>query len=161
MKYLPKLHLLLFVLAWIFAATWGTAGVLAVGAVLAAVQLLVWRLDLAQFGDHRRTWTLLPKGVGRGPVPSYDEVRHAIAMGGHSRREYDFNLRRRLERIASSRLADTAGVDLHTQPDAAREVLGPETWSLVDPAVPISSDRTGGGVSPAALTRAVDRLEAL
>jgi hypothetical protein len=94
-------------------------------------------------------------------VPSYDAVRHAIAMGAHSRREFDFNMRRRLERVASTRLDVEHGVDLQRDPETARRVLGDDVFELLDPGRPISADRTGGGVRPDRLTRVVDRLERL
>jgi hypothetical protein len=42
-------------------------------------------------------------------------------------------LRPALARIAASRLATRRGVDLATQPDAARALLGEDLWDLLRP----------------------------
>jgi hypothetical protein len=160
-KQMPKLHVFLLVLAWLLAMTWGQVGVLVVTAALACIELLLWRLDMAYPRWLRWSWRLPIRAERSGPVPSYDAIRHAIAMGAHSRREFDFNMRRRLERVASTRLDVEHGIDLHRDPETARRVLGDDVWELLDPARPISADRTGGGVAPDRLTRVVDRLERL
>jgi len=161
MRHLPRLHLLLLVLAWVAAVTWGTAGVVVVGGLVLALEVLVWRAELSR--PYRVRLDRLRAGLRRGsrPAPSYDAVRHALRLGAHSRREFDFGMRRRLERIASTRLVDAYGVDLHRDPDRARILLGPEAWELLDPRRPVSGDRGGGGVSLATIKRLVDRLERL
>lgn len=161
MKHLSKLYVAVFVLAWLAGLLFGGLGFLAASAVVATLQLLLWRTDMVRLPSFRRVWELVPKPLRRGPAPWYDDVRHAVVMGAHSRREFDFTLRRRLERIASSRLDDVHGVDLHRDSARARELLGDEAWSLLDPSRPVSGERTRGGVDPAALERIVARLENL
>jgi hypothetical protein len=155
------MHLGLFVLAWVVGFTWGPAGVIGATSLLLLAELAMWRADLVQFDTTRRSRRIARHPERPGPVPSYDAVKHAIAMGAHSRREFDFNMRRRLERIAGVRLDAEHGVDLHRDPPAARALLGDEAWELVDPGRPVSADRTRGGVSPHTLVRIVDRLESL
>lgn len=161
MKSLPKAHLWLFVLAWVVGFTWGPAGIIGATTVVLLVELAMWRADLVRFDTTRRSWRIALHPERPAPVPSYDAVKHAIAMGAHSRREFDFNMRRRLERIAGVRLDAEHGVDLHRDPPAARALLGDEAWELVDPSRPVSGDRTRGGVPTHTLARIIDRLEGL
>ena len=159
MRQLPRLHLLLFVLTWALAVVWGTTGVLVMTGVLLAVELVVWRADLVRLPSARRVWAR--RTTRRHPVPSFEGVRHAVRLGAHSRREFDFGIRRRLERVASTRLADGHGVDPHRDPARARELLGEQAWELLDPGRPISTERSRAGVPEATLAQVVDRLERL
>lgn len=174
MRHLPNLHLLLFVLTWILAVTWGSAGILVMTGGLLVVQLVAWRADFVRLGSFRRSWSrrTTRSHPGRShpvrshpgpsyPMTSYEGLRHSIRLGAHSRREFDFGLRRRLERVASTRLADSHGIDPHRDPAAARELLGDPVWTLLDPQRPISTERSRGGVPEATLTKIVDTLEQL
>jgi hypothetical protein len=161
MKHMGRLHATLFVLAWSVAFVLGPAAVLPVAAVLVAVQLLVWRLDLLQLPRSRRPGRGPAPGTQPGDLPTYDALLHAIAMGAHSRREFDFGLRRRLQRVAASRLLDGHGVDLVRDPHRAQALLGPHVWALLDPARPVSRERAGGGVDRRTLLATVRRLEEL
>jgi hypothetical protein len=84
------------------------------------------------------------------------ERRVGLAVG--SAGEAHERLRPLLREIARGRLA-AAGVDLDRRPDAAREMLGPEAWSLVRDDVAAPADRHAHGVDPAALEAAVSALE--
>jgi len=164
MTHMPRFHVALFVLAWASVFLLGPVSVLPVTAVLVAVELLIWRLDLLQFPRSRRPGRMLlgsrtARTLER-EFPSYGDVRHAVALGVHSRREFDLGLRRRLQRVASSRLLDEHEVDLSRDPERAAELLGPEAWPLLDPRRTASSHGVPG-VDRAALTRVVDRLEDL
>ena len=163
MKHMSRLHVTLFVLAWMAAFLLGPIGVLPVMTGVLVVELLVWPLDLVQFPRSRR-----PGRVLRGRAaetlerefPSYDDVRHAVALGVHSGREFDLGLRRRLHRIATSRLLDEHEVDITRDRERAAELLGPEAWRLLDPQRPARGHEEHG-VDRAVLTRIVDRLEGL
>lgn len=157
MRRLSNLHLLVLVLAWVVAVLWGTGGLLAATAALLAAHVVLWRADLVQL----RTWRVrrLRRGAPTRPVPSYSAIGHDLQMGAHSGREFDFGMRRRLERMAGTRLIEGHGIDLHRDPAAAREVLGDQTWELLDPQRPMSGRRVGGGVPIATLTDIVERLE--
>ncbi|MPZ60282.1 MAG: hypothetical protein GEU93_03080 [Propionibacteriales bacterium] len=161
MKRLPMIHVLLFVAAWVVGYLSGPVGLVIATSVLVGLELVLWRVDLVELPRRRRTWFEVAERDRRGAAPAYDDIRHAVLMGRHSRREFDFALRRRLEHIASSRLAESEDVDLHRDPERARAILGADLWSLIDPRRPISRDRTGGGVSEAELAEFVDRLEKL
>jgi hypothetical protein len=66
-----------------------------------------------------------------------------------------------LVRLAAARLADLQRVDLRTQPEAARALLGADVWPWVDPLREVSRDSQPPGVGRETLTRVVDRLEGL
>lgn len=159
MTHMSRTHAVVFVLAWLVGFLFGPYAVVAIAAGLVTLELAVWRADLLQFPRSRR-----PR---RGPVapagdvPSYDAVRHAIALGAHSAREFDFGMRRRLQRIAAVRLLEQHGVDLAGDPDRAAALLGPEAWPLLDPRRQESRERGHGGVDRRRLAGVVDRLESL
>lgn len=67
---------------------------------------------------------------------------------------YERRLRPLLEDLAAHRLRRSHGVDLATQPEAARRLLGDETWALV-------TQPAGSRVVPAQLERAVAAIEHL
>ncbi len=159
MRRAPALHRGVFVLAWLLAMVGGTAGVLVVTGALTVVQLVLWRIDLAQFDQLRRPMRREPRPAGS--VPSYEKVRNAVSGATHSPREFDLVMRGPLQRIASTRLAHRHGVDLHRDPVAASRLLGPDLWELLDPRRSTSSEITGPGVSRQFLAHIVDRLERL
>jgi hypothetical protein len=53
------------------------------------------------------------------------------------------------------------GVELDAQPQAARELLAPETWEVVRPDRPRPDDAFARGLAPAHLDAVLDDLEAL
>lgn len=159
MRRLTTLHALAFVFVWMFTLVGGPARVPAVTGALVALQLVLWRLDLVQLG-HLRGLSLSRRRPARS-IPSYERVRAAIGGATHSPREFDLGIRRTLERIASTRLSAGHGVDMHRDPDAARRLLGPQTWTLLDPTRTTSVDVDGPSVSTERLTEIVDRLERL
>jgi hypothetical protein len=158
---MPGLHRLLLIATWIAGFWWGPAGFFVAGAALLAVEALLWRLDMVELPRMRLRWRELPDSVRLGDLPSYDAIRHAISTGAHSGREFDFGLRRHLQRVAAARLADKRGIDLHREAGAARDALGERLWWLVNPDRPVSREHVGGGVPPAQLADFVDRLERL
>jgi hypothetical protein len=163
MKHMSRAHAVLFVMAWLVAFLLGPVSVLPVMAGLLVVELLVWRLDLLQLPRSRRPGRVMRSRTAttlERQFPSYGDVCHAVALGVHSGREFDLGLRRRLQRIASSRLSDHYGIDLARDRERAAELLGTDAWRLLDPRRPISA-HAGLGVDRAVLTRIVDRLERL
>src|SRR5262245_30933492 len=139
MKHMSRLHVALFLLAWIAAFLLGPIGVLPVMIGVLVVELLVWRLDLVQFPRSRRPGRVLLGEAAETlerEFPSDTDVRHAVAVGVHSGREFDLGLRRRLQRIATSRLLDEHEVDMTRDRERAAELLGTEAWPLLDPQRP-------------------------
>ena len=78
-----------------------------------------------------------------------------------SPRHYDLVTRPLMTRLAAARLADRHRVDLWSNPEHARAVLGDDVWPWVDPAREPSRDSQPPGVGAETLTRIVDRLETL
>jgi hypothetical protein len=74
----------------------------------------------------------------------------------------DLHLRLRpiLREIAANGLR-RRGVDLDTDPQAAQELLAPETWELVRPDRPRPADAFARGLAPARLNAVLDDLEGL
>jgi hypothetical protein len=74
----------------------------------------------------------------------------------------DLHLRLRpiLREIAADGLR-RRGVELDAQPNAAQELLAPETWELVRPDRPRPDDAFARGLAPARLNAVLDDLEAL
>jgi hypothetical protein len=66
-----------------------------------------------------------------------------------------------LREAAAARLAAGHNVDLARRPDAARRLLGEETWQLLRPDRPEPRDREGSGISVRQLRALIDRLETL
>lgn len=159
MKHARKLHVLALVFGWLFALAWGTFAMVVVVGGLAALELVLWRLDLAQ--PTGRRLLQLPPRRRQSATPYVDAVRQEILLSTARQREFDFTLRRRLERIAASRLTEHHGVDIHRDPRRARELLGDEAWELLDPARPVIRSDASGRVPQPRLVRIVDRLESL
>ena len=82
---------------------------------------------------------------------------------------YESDLRPVLEHILAARLAENHGVNLYTEPDAARRAFcrtrGDETlWPWIDPAQTLDADerdRQRHGISRRTLARLITRLEQL
>ncbi|GAA1994759.1 hypothetical protein [Catenulispora subtropica] len=73
---------------------------------------------------------------------------------------YERGLRRELTRLAAARLAERHGVNLYRDPRTAAALIGPDLWSLVDPA--LLKERRGvpkDAVPLRAVIELIDRLE--
>jgi hypothetical protein len=66
-----------------------------------------------------------------------------------------------VRRIAGELLAARRGIDLDTEPEAARRLLGDEAWELVRPDREPPQNRYAPGIETAALATVVTSLEAL
>lgn len=146
-------------------AGWPGLAVVAIGA--ASISMVVLRglvpRSAAQFFRRARD-----KQVAR-PIFGYAQRRFVVASGISSRPAYEADLRPLLEHLLAARLAEKHGINLYTDPAAARRVFcrtrGDEAlWRWVDPAQTLSTaerDKMRRGVSPRTLTRLVNRLEQL
>jgi hypothetical protein len=74
--------------------------------------------------------------------------------------ELHLRLRPILREVAANGLR-RRGVDLDAEPQAAQELLAPETWELVRPDRPRPDDAFARGLTPARLNAVLDDLEAL
>ncbi|MGK4585830.1 hypothetical protein [Kitasatospora sp. HPMI-4] len=77
-------------------------------------------------------------------------IEHGLAGRGDGAQV----LRRRLQWLYAARLAELHAVSLYDRPEAAAALVGPEAWSLIDPALPVTSEAVPAPV----LRAAVDRL---
>jgi hypothetical protein len=96
-------------------------------------------------------------GEGTGDREHLDRV--VSAATSHAG-DVHLRLRPILREIAANGLR-RRGVDLDAEPQAAQELLAPETWELVRPDRPRPDDAFARGLAPARLNAVLDDLEAL
>jgi hypothetical protein len=104
-----------------------------------------------------------------GPIFGYAQRRFVVASGLSARPAYESELRPVLEHLLAARLAENHGINLYTDPAAARRAFcrtrGDDAlWRWVDPAQALAGterDRERRGIPPRTLTRLVNRLEQL
>ena len=96
-------------------------------------------------------------GEGTGDREHLDRV--VSAATSHAG-DVHLRLRPILREIAADGLR-RRGVELDAQPQAAQELLAPETWELVRPDRPRPDDAFARGLAPARLDAVLDDLEAL
>jgi hypothetical protein len=95
----------------------------------------------------------------RRPPTSLARLEQLTALGVASSFDLQYRLLPPLRSITGGLLSLRRRIELDGDPDAARRILGDETWDLVRPARPAPHDRVSRGISPAALTRVVESLE--
>ena len=95
----------------------------------------------------------------RRPPSSLARLEQLSALGVASSFDLQYRFLPPLRSIAGGLLASRRRVELDRDPEAARHILGEETWDLVDVARPAPQDRVSRGISPAELTRVVESLE--
>lgn len=105
---------------------------------------------------------LVPPAPRELSVPSEPErIRFEVGAATRRSMELHHQLRRRLRRLAADRLAAGHGVDLDGDPDAARRILGDETWGLLRPDRVAPEDRFGPGMPVEGVSRIVATVEDL
>jgi hypothetical protein len=102
---------------------------------------------------------LAPRG-GPAKVDSLERAENVVTIAVASAGDTHFRLRPMLREIAAAGLHGR-GVDLDGDPEAARTVLGEETWELVRPDRPRPENAFGPGIPADALERVLARLEEL
>jgi hypothetical protein len=95
----------------------------------------------------------------RHPPSTLGRIEHEAALGVVGSFDLHHRLVPRLRSIATGLLASRRRISLDSQPDAARDALGQETWELVRPDRPAPEDRLAAGISQQELDRVVDSLE--
>lgn len=146
-------------------AGWPGLAVVAIGAAAVSMVVLRGLLPRSAALSVRRT---ADKQVER-PIFGYAQRRFVVATSISSRPVYEADLRPVLEHLLAARLAENHGINLYTDPAAARRVFcrtrGDEAlWRWIDPAQGLSTaerDKMRRGVSSRTLTRLVNRLEQL
>lgn len=99
--------------------------------------------------------------VENAPFRSYRQVAEALSWAEISPRHYDLVTRPLLQQVLASRLADRHRVDLATDPEAARRLVGDDVWHWLDPDREVDRRGQPPGVDLATLTRIVERLESV
>jgi hypothetical protein len=93
------------------------------------------------------------------PVATLERTTRDTALGVSRAVDLHVRLRPILREIATQRLTAHRGIDLDTQPDAVRAVLGDEAFELLRADRVAPPDRLAPGIGPAALDRLLDDLE--
>lgn len=149
------------------AAVAGWPGVTVVMIGAAAVSLVVMRA-LVPRPAAQSVRRARDKQVARA-IFGYAQRRFVVASSVSAAGTYESDLRPVLEHLLAARLAENHGINLYTDPAAARRAFcrtrGDEAlWRLVDPGQAASAaerDRRRRGISPRTLARLVNRLEQL
>ena len=150
------------------AAVAGWPGLAVVAIATAAVSMVVLRALIPQAAAHsvRRA---KDKQVARA-IFGYAQRRFVVSSSLSASGAYESDLRPVLEHLLAARLAENHGINLYTDPAAARRAFcrsrGDEAlWRLVDPerARPLTErdQRRRRGLSPRTLARLINRLEQL
>jgi hypothetical protein len=84
------------------------------------------------------------EGIPRATEP--DRIAFEVGASTYRALELHHRFRRRLRRLAADRLAVEHGVELDTDPEAARSLLGAEAWDLLRPDHEPPEDRFGPGM---------------
>ena len=100
-----------------------------------------------------------PRPVTR--IPELEKLEREVTLGQATAFDLHFRLRPTLRRIASELLHARRGIDLDSNPEAARRTLGDETFELVRPDREPPPERFARGIDLVSLGRVIDSLEAL
>jgi hypothetical protein len=104
---------------------------------------------------------LRPRRRSAPRIPELEKIEREVILGQATAFDVHFRLRPTLRRIASELLRARRGIDLDREPEAARRVLGDETWELVRGDREPPPERFGPGLELATLRRVVGALEAV
>jgi len=149
------------------AAVSGWPGVVVVAAAATVLALVVLRGTLPRSSAQASR-----RAKAKQPTRSifgYGQRRFIVATSFTSRALYESDLRPVLEHILAARLADGHGVNLYTEPEAARRAFArtradEALWPWIDPAQALNPDdrhRPRQGIPRRALARLITRLEQL
>jgi hypothetical protein len=95
-----------------------------------------------------------------GRLRSLERMEHDCIQGLANPVDLHRRLRPILREVAAQRVAAGHGIELDQRPDAARAILGEETWELVRPDRPHPDEVAGTRLDAAGLRRVLDILEA-
>lgn len=127
----------------------------------AALRLLVRLVWLAYppAGPSELDAALLDRPQRQAPPAALQVLRRTLALASASGVYAHNRLRPELQAIAAELLAWRQGIELASQPDAARRVLGEASWELLRPDREEPRDHDAPGLPPALLARIVAELE--
>jgi hypothetical protein len=150
------------------AAVSGWPGVVAVAAAATVLALVILRGTIPR-SSAQAARRAKAKPQARS-IFGYGQRRFIVATSLTSRGLYESDLRPDLEHILAARLADGHGVNLYTEPGAAKQTFcrtraDESVWPWIDPAQALSADdrrrQRPGGISRRTLDRLITRLEQL
>jgi hypothetical protein len=150
------------------AAVSGWPGVVVVASAAAVLALLLLRAALPR-SAAQTSRRAKDKQQARA-IFGYSQRRFVVASSLASRPLYESELRPILEHILAARLAEGHGVNLYTEPEAARRAFcrtraDESLWPWIDPGQATTADersrQRGGGIPRQALARLITRLEQL
>ncbi len=144
-------------LSWLLAGSLGLFIAVSTGF---AVALLAVGLQLPR-NPRRRFRRRREATFANAAFPAYRKIEDTLFWAPVSARHFDHAVRPMLGRLLAVALAERHGIDLASDPDAARAAIGDELWPLVDPSRPQSDDTGAPGVPLPLVLRFVDRLETL
>lgn len=145
--------------AGLFAA--GPGGLVFVAALLGAVAVVAAWVALPAPLPRRRRRRRATVRMTDADFSSYRDIRGRVSWGAVGRRHFDTATRPLLYRLFAALAADRHRLDVAADPAAARRLLDPWMWELLDPGRPVTTDSDAPGVDAATLARIVDRLEEL
>jgi hypothetical protein len=147
---------------------------LAIAPSRAALEVHVWLLvvlGLAFVAFLGVVEAAYPHGVSpfgaslvRHPEPlqrpsSLARLEREVSMAGSAAFDVHFRLRPTVTELATELLHARRGIELRTDPDSARAVLGEEAWALVEPNRAAPTDRHAAGIDEAGAARLLAALE--
>ena len=149
------------------AAVSGWPGVVVVTAAASVLALVVLRGAIPR--SSAQAFRRAKEKQQARSISGYGQRRFVVATSLGSRAGYESDLRPVLEHILAARLADSHGVNLYTEPDAARRAFcrtrGDESlWPWIDPAQALNTDasqRQRQGIPRRTLGHLITRLEQL
>ena len=149
------------------AAVSGWPGVVVVAAAVAVLALLVLRAALPR--SAAQTSRRAKDKQHARAIFGYGQRRFIVATSLTSRPLYESDLRPVLEHILAARLAESHGVNLYTEPEAARRAFcrtraDESLWPWIDPAQALEPDdrhRQRPGIPRGTLARLITRMEQL
>ena len=145
----------------------GWPGAVAVAVGAAVLALLLLRAALPR--SAAQTWRRAKDKVQARAIFGYGQRRFIVSTSLTSRPLYESDLRPVLEHILAARLAEGHGVNLYTEPEAARRVFcrtraDESLWPWIDPDQAENADqrsRHRRGIPRQTLARLITRLEQL
>jgi hypothetical protein len=166
---------------WRFAvwAAVGTVGVVlalilagsAHGLALLAYVLFLDALALAVLADELWAalapappfeWLIAHPARAPEPIEQFETLSRTLSAAGWNQTELHYRLRPPVREIVTARLSRRYGIDLNSEPERARKLLGDgRTWELARPDREPPADRYARGWSRRELAELLDELEAI
>jgi hypothetical protein len=88
-------------------------------------------------------------------------IQRDLALGAANARHFHSRLQPILRDVAAARLAARHNVDVERNPEAARRLLGDETWAVVRPDRQPPDDPAASGLPVRRLSAVIDRIESV